>query len=52
MYDGPRAIAYYRDKKAYAYLGINFEAPYGNRDTIICGEEYPDIKEVEIYYII
>ena len=47
---GPQAIS--RDKKASAYLDFNFKAPDKvHRETELCGEEEPDLAELEIYHL-
>ena len=51
MHGGP--IAIYRGNIAYAYLSHSFDAPEGSRrKTLLCGKEYPEVKEVEIYHLI
>ena len=37
-------------KKADARINESFEVPEGlNRDTVLCGEALPKIKDVEVY---
>ena len=47
---GPKAIRFGNQLKANAYLGANFKAPVGtDRYRVLCGENYPTVKEVVIY---
>lgn len=49
---GPCAINK-NSKKAWARLNPLFEAPEDcNRWTVLCGEEYPELEEVEIYHLV
>ena len=52
MEGGPCAVECAEEKEAWAHLGENFIAEKGtNRDTVLCGQQYPKIKEVEIYML-
>ena len=42
-----------RKANASLRLNYNYEAPEGcNKDTILAGEEEPEVEQVEVYYLI
>ena len=50
MAGGPTGVYGGNQELSWAYLGESFEIPEGqDRGTILCGEMFPRLSEVEIY---